>query len=87
MKALSGIKVVAMLDRAISFGAVGGPIYMELRSALFDEPVKPKIINRIYGLGGKNINTEHVIDVYDDLFKLLAGKPVEQFGYINVRGT
>jgi len=87
IKALSGIKAVAMMDRAISFGGVGGPIYMELRSALFDEPVKPKIINRIYGLGGKNIDTDHIAGVYDDLFKLLDGKAVKQLDYLNVRGN
>ena len=41
-KAVKGIKVLAVTDRAISFGGPGGPVFSEIRSALYDEPKRPE---------------------------------------------
>ena len=52
--ALSGAKVVVIGDRADSYGAQGGNMTHEIRSALadvHDEP--PMFVSRVYGLGGK----------------------------------
>ncbi|MCK4593133.1 pyruvate ferredoxin oxidoreductase, partial [bacterium] len=84
-EALSHIKCVAMMDRAVSFGALGGAIYSELRSAMYDMDLRPSVISRMYGLGGRQIETYHIEEVYDDLFTLLAGRSVDQYGYLNVR--
>ena len=84
-EALSGVKCVAMMDRAVSFGALGGAIYNELRSAMYDRSSSPSVISRMYGLGGRQIETYHIEEVYDDLFRLLAGESVDQYGYLNVR--
>ncbi len=84
-EALSGVKCVAMMDRAVSFGAMGGAIYGELRSAMYDRDSRPKVISRMYGLGGRQIETYHIEEVFDDLFKLQDGKTVDRHGYLNVR--
>lgn len=55
IKALAPLKAVAVLDRSVSFGAFGGPVFTEIRSALYDAEYKPLIINFIYGLGGRDI--------------------------------
>lgn len=55
IKALAPLKAVAVLDRSASFGAFGGPVFTEIRSALYDAEHKPLIINFIYGLGGRDI--------------------------------
>jgi pyruvate ferredoxin oxidoreductase alpha subunit len=74
-----------MMDRAVSFGALGGAIYNELRSTMYDLDVRPSVISRMYGLGGRQIETYHIEEVFEDLFRLLGGETVDQYGYLNVR--
>jgi pyruvate ferredoxin oxidoreductase alpha subunit len=54
-KALEHVKVVGVLDRADSFGAQGGPVFLEVRSALYDSDPRPQVLPFIYGLGGRDI--------------------------------
>ena len=48
-EALSGVKAVAVMDKAESFSAAGGPLFAETRSALYDLENRPKAINDVYG--------------------------------------
>ena len=43
------------MDRADSFGAQGGPVFLEVRSALYDCDPRPQVLPFIYGLGGRDI--------------------------------
>jgi pyruvate ferredoxin oxidoreductase alpha subunit len=54
-KELEHVKVVGVLDRADSFGAQGGPVFLEVRSALYDSDPRPQVLPFIYGLGGRDI--------------------------------
>ena len=65
-KTLEGLKGVAILDRAVSIGA-SGPLFPEVRSALYDAKDKPKLKNYIYGLGGRDIKPEELKHVYKQL--------------------
>ncbi|MCD6472319.1 pyruvate ferredoxin oxidoreductase [Candidatus Aerophobetes bacterium] len=67
---LKKAKAVAVLDRSASFGAQGGPIFLEVRSALFGEERKLPVINYIYGLGGRDISIEQIKGVYRNLQKI-----------------
>ncbi len=81
VRALKGLKQLAVFDRAISFGAVGGPVFNEVRSAFpLNEPA-PEIVSCIYGLGGRDINVENIKDVYK---QLISGK-LNHVNYIGVR--
>ena len=62
-KAVKGIKVLAVTDRAVSFGGPGGPVFSEIRSALYDEPNRPTIVNYIIGLGGRDVQVEDFIEM------------------------
>lgn len=66
-EALSHLKSVAVLDRCISFGAQGGPVYMETRSAMYGKNVP--IYSYIYGLGGRDLTPSLVESAYNDLFE------------------
>ncbi len=55
-QAVKDAEVLIVLDRAISFGGPGGPLCSEVRSALYDEVRKPKIVSFIGGLGGRDIS-------------------------------
>jgi pyruvate ferredoxin oxidoreductase alpha subunit len=78
--------VVAVMDRSVSFGAVGGPIFLEVRSALFEEEKRIPVVNYIYGLGGRNIGIEHIKKVYQDLIQIKkTGKVKNLVSYLGVR--
>jgi len=84
--ALKDFAAVAVLDRSVSPGAFGGPLFTEVRSALYDFDRRPKVINYIFGLGGRDIKVEHFQDVGTKL-KLIAetGTVEENYGYLNLR--
>jgi pyruvate ferredoxin oxidoreductase alpha subunit len=82
-KAVKGIKVLAVTDRAVSFGGPGGPVFSEIRSALYDVPKRPKIVNYIIGLGGRDV---HVEDFIDMVRRAAKGKLPEPYEFYGVRG-
>jgi pyruvate ferredoxin oxidoreductase alpha subunit len=84
--ALKKMKAVAVLDRCACPGAFGAPLFTEIRSALYDLESRPKIINYVYGLGGRDIQVEHFKDVGAELVKIAeTGKVAQVYGYINLR--
>ncbi len=54
-QAVRNAGVLIVLDRALSFGGPGGPVCSEVRSALYGEAKKPKVIGFVGGLGGRDI--------------------------------
>jgi len=64
---LSGKKAVAVLDRSCSFGGNGGPLFHEIRHAVYDVPDRPKLVNRIYGLGGRDMPPNLINGIYKQL--------------------
>ncbi|HHY45116.1 MAG TPA: pyruvate ferredoxin oxidoreductase [Firmicutes bacterium] len=67
VKALSGAKVVAVMDRAETFSTQGGQIFTELRAAFYEAPKKPLMRNYIFGLGGRDTTTAHIRTVFEQL--------------------
>jgi len=74
--ALKNVKALAVLDRAESFSAEGGPLYTEIKAALYDSDIKPLVANYIYGLGGRDIFPDDIKKVYSDLGAALKNKKV-----------
>ncbi len=74
--ALAGVKAVAVLDRSDSFGAEGGPLFLEVRSALYDLETRVPIVNYIYGLGGADVRLELIERVFGDLADIASGAAV-----------
>lgn len=86
IKAISPLKVVAVLDRSETFSTCGGQLFNEIRSALYEAEKKPLITNYIYGLGGRDINPTHLKSIYQDLIKINKTKKVETLiNYFGVR--
>lgn len=71
--ALKDVKAVAVLDRSESFGAEGGPLFLEVRSALYDLERRVPLVNYVYGLGGADVRLELIERVYADLSDIAAG--------------
>jgi pyruvate ferredoxin oxidoreductase alpha subunit len=84
---LQNCKFITVLDRSDTLSTMGGPICVELRSALYDLPNKPQIANYIYGLGGRDIDVEQIISAVINSEKIRTSG--EQFnnpvGYIGIR--
>jgi len=77
---------VAVLDRSSSPGAFGAPLFTEIRSALYDYDRRPKIINYVYGLGGRDIKVEHFKEAAQKLVRIATtGKIDTHCGYLNLR--
>ncbi len=70
--ALKRLKAVAVLDRSESFGE-GGPLFLEVRSALYDLETRVPLVNYIYGLGGADVRLELIERVFSDLSDIAAG--------------
>ena len=82
---LGRIKAVAVLDRSDSFGAFGGPIFSEVRSAFHEWKDKPNIIDYIYGLGGRELDIEQIKKVFNELEEVKNGNLGQRIRYLGVR--
>ncbi|HEY5516787.1 MAG TPA: pyruvate ferredoxin oxidoreductase [Coriobacteriia bacterium] len=71
--ALKGVKAVAVMDRSESFGAEGGPLFLEVRSALYDLDNRIPVVDYIYGLGGADVKIEYIDRVFSDLSDIASG--------------
>ncbi|MEL7635906.1 MULTISPECIES: hypothetical protein [Sporomusa] len=84
--ALSTVKVVAVMDKADSFSACGGPVFAETRSACYSLAAPPRMINFVYGLGGRDVRVEDIKSVYEELKQIqLSGNTGEIYRYLGVR--
>ncbi|MEM4260353.1 MAG: pyruvate ferredoxin oxidoreductase [Candidatus Woesearchaeota archaeon] len=83
-QALKDKKIIGVFDRSESFGAFGGPLFTEIRSALY-ELNNPKIVNYIYGLGGREINTSMIENVFNEIEQYKNNEIKEYVKYLGVR--
>jgi len=85
-KALSGLKALAVMDKADSFSAAGGPVFAEVRSALYGAKADTNVISYIYGLGGRDVTMDDIEKVYRNLIDIAkTGKISETYNYVGVR--
>jgi len=85
--AVKHLKGLVVLDRSDSFGGQGGPINIEVRSAINDLKEKPVIRNFIYGLGGRDINLLHIENIFGLMEKTVeTGEGAGGYEYFGVRG-
>jgi len=63
--ALKNAKAVIVLERFSGFGSYS-PIYNELSSALYHYPKKPKMINYVFGLGGRNFGHNDALNILEE---------------------
>jgi len=86
-EALKGVKAVAVMDRALSFGGPAGPLMMDMAAAFYGIRGGPVMLNYIYGLGGRDISTDDFKDVARDALRAaeegVEGVPVK---FVGVRG-
>jgi pyruvate ferredoxin oxidoreductase alpha subunit len=83
-EALGNKRAVAVLDRSLSFGAQGNPLFLEVVTALYTHGFSPKVVNYAYGLGGRDTVPALIHQVYKDLVEIdrtgLAGPALRFLG-------
>jgi pyruvate ferredoxin oxidoreductase alpha subunit len=86
VEVLRKLKAVAIMDRSLSFGGNGGPVFQEVRHVLYDLPTHPHVVNYIYGLGGRDTSPSQMRSIYEDLQRILQTKHVETpINYVGLR--
>lgn len=84
-KALSKVKAVAVMDKSDSFSTAGGPLFTEVRSALYGRADNKAVLSYIYGLGGRDVTVESMEKVYGDLFEAMNGAGYSVCNYLGVK--
>lgn len=81
-QAIKDAETLIIFDRCISPG-MGGPVFSEVRSALYDAEKKPKVVNIIGGLGGRDMAVKdfgYVIDRGREIAEKGAEEAIETVG-------
>ncbi len=81
VKLLGHLDAVAVLDRALSFGNMGA-LFLDVTSAFVHEDKRPVFVNYIYGLGGRDVTTDQIKRVYEEL---KGAKPSHELRYLGLR--
>lgn len=85
--ALKNVKAYAVMDKADSFNGHCGPLFAEVAAAAMVAGVTtPKVINYIYGLGGRDVRVESIAHVFTELENIAkTGNVGETYRYLDVR--
>jgi pyruvate ferredoxin oxidoreductase alpha subunit len=86
-KSLSRFKAVGVIDRDFSLGAPfsSGVLATEVRAALAESAVRPKVIAFICGLGGREVTLPDVRKMTECVFDAAARKPQPPTQWIGLR--
>jgi pyruvate ferredoxin oxidoreductase alpha subunit len=82
-KAVSHVSALGVFDRSISYHG-GGPVYNEVRSALFGMTLP--VINHLAGLGGRDVTKEQIIKMFEITQKAAKGEKVKDVNWHGTRG-
>lgn len=61
------VKKIAVLDRTKEKGAIGEPLYLDVKSIYYDREDAPIIVGGRFGLGSKDTIPSHIKAVFDNL--------------------
>ncbi len=87
-EALKNVKAVAILDKCDSTNGAGGPLYTEVTSALYGAGITSvKAVNYVYGIGGRDVKTDDIEKVYNDLqIDVANGIQGTPYRYLGLKG-
>ncbi len=63
------VKKIAVLDRTKEPGSQGEPLYLDIKTAMYDADIRPIVVGGRYGLGSKDTTPEDILAVYEELEK------------------
>jgi len=82
-KLVSNLDALGVFDRSISYHG-GGPVYNEVRSALFGLTIP--VINHLAGLGGRDVTKEQISRMFELTSRAAKGGNVKEVNWHNTRG-
>jgi pyruvate ferredoxin oxidoreductase alpha subunit len=83
---LKNLKVVAVMDKSMGPGALGGSVFSEVRNALYDMKQRPIVVSYIFGLGGRDNSPRDLRKIYEDLARVArTGQPEALVHYLGLR--
>lgn len=83
---LSDLKSIAVLDRSFNPGTPGGPLYNEIKAALYDARKRPLVFPYIYGLGGRDIGVNDIAGIFKEIKeKSEKDDLISEVNYIGLR--
>jgi pyruvate ferredoxin oxidoreductase alpha subunit len=65
-EAVKGAKTLVVFDRCVSYGGPGGPVSSEVRAALYGESHRPRVVDYVGGLAGRDVSPEDFERMVDD---------------------
>ena len=85
-KALSHLKVVAVLDKSDSLNAIGGALFEDVVSSMYVAKQNVPVVNYVYGIGGRDTTEKEIKSVYTDLAEIAKdGKVENPYRYLGLR--
>ena len=75
--ALKNVKAIAVMDKSMSFGGFGGPVFNEVRHVMYDVKERPLIVNYIFGLGGRDTSPRDLRRIFEDIVQIAKTGHVE----------
>ncbi len=86
-ESLKHLKAVAVLDKADSLNAIGGALYEDVVSGLYQAKATVPTVNYVYGIGGRDTKSDDIEKVFNDLAQIAKeGKVENPYRYLGVRG-
>ncbi|MGI5836726.1 MAG: transketolase C-terminal domain-containing protein [Chloroflexota bacterium] len=83
---LKNCKAVAVVEKAASPGAPASPMFSDLSAAMYDLDKRPKMVNYVTGLGGRDTSSAQLTTVVKRLQEIASGAPIgDLVSYIGVR--
>jgi pyruvate ferredoxin oxidoreductase alpha subunit len=82
-KLVTNLDALGVFDRSISYHG-GGPVYNEVRSALFGLTIP--VINHLAGLGGRDVTKEQISKMIELTSRAAKGEKVKEVNWHNTRG-
>jgi len=86
VSATEGLKSLAVLDRACSFGALYGSLCSDVISAFYGKKKVPKIFNVVYGLGGRDTTSMDIKSIFMEALKVAKTRVIKKpLSFVGVR--
>lgn len=83
--AVKNAKKLIITDRAVSFGGPGGPVFSEIKSAMYAQPARPAIYNYIIGLGGRDVTVHDFTGMFEKVMTDTGNTAVDTYEFWGVR--
>jgi pyruvate ferredoxin oxidoreductase alpha subunit len=84
-EAVKDADVLIVMDRAMSYGGPAGPVASEVKSALYNQAKKPKVVSYIISLGGRDTTVTGYKDIVKKGIEIAAKGSKNEFEIYGVR--